>query len=184
MRLEDLTQDEATSVMRATEACRSEELHPDPFHLRIKCESEGRKNLGRYLVLCRQARKREEYVRTTSREIWQRDEFDRLAVVAMEHAEEVRRLRSAMVPKEGKPGPGRFEVVDANGDVLVFDTANTERWGPVWSGEDYDTVDFFRHYRDSMASYSMHAQLNRRVSVCRRSTCRFRQRGKGRCLKC
>jgi len=125
---EDLSADEARSVRDAVE----EEAARDPgVEVWVENGAEAQKKPGRYLNLCRRARQMEERLRGKTREQLEGDSCYRLALAAVECADEVRKLR--------RPPCARYEVYDVeSGTAVAFDEGGTEHWGPVHEGEDWD----------------------------------------------
>ena len=132
VRLENLAAEEAVAVQQAVEQL--DECFQTDTTLSVESESEARKIPGRYLVLCRGAKRTEDMLRGKTREELERDLFFRWAVAALEFAEEIHKQRNSCSDTESRDDksmpPQLFEVYDEDvNKTLVVDAAGTHSWG-------------------------------------------------------
>jgi hypothetical protein len=130
--LEDLTAEEALAVQQAVEQL--DECFQTDTTLSVESETDARKTPGRYLVLCRDAKRTGEMLRGKTREELDRDLFFRWAVAALDFTEEIhkqRSRRSDTEPRDDKSvSPQPFDVCNEEAKrTLDVDAPGTQSWG-------------------------------------------------------
>ena len=162
VKIDDLTAEEAAAVLGAVELNDEDEFSHPGFSM--EPESKVREQPGRHLMLCVQVRETLEKIRGKKRaELTEK--CHRLSWIAIEAANEARRLREEVDKEMPSPWAGsepqRFEVFDEGAaEFVVFDATDTEAWGPVsygenWNGDYWDYQVEERLYRHRSGHWTL-----------------------------